>query len=339
MLEIKHLVAEYRGGFVKGLSLTVSEKGIFGVLCAHSEDRTAIAHVICGCADKKSGDVLVNGEAVTRKTLRIRKKIRLVPHEFDIDSMTTPVEYLDFVADALSVASDKKYRQVSEALELLSLDEYSNRPFFSLNNAQRCRLSIAAALIGNPDCIVIDDVFSGVDRKAVADIFELLKMIAKRKTLILLSHKPAEVKELCEQIAIVSDGAIVIEGSIAEIEKKINATRELHISARGETEKIIEAVRDVQSVIDVKVTSTNANKISTLVIEHYPDAFIKDKVFNALGGVNSQMLSFKEVKLPIDDVYYSITSSDVKRMEQSGVQSLGKKGRSLRGGIKYDSGF
>ncbi|MBE6535863.1 MAG: ABC transporter ATP-binding protein [Ruminococcaceae bacterium] len=329
LLEIKDLVAEYRDGFVKGLSLTVSEKGIFGVLCAHSADRTAIAHVICGCADKESGDVLINGEAVTRQALKARKKIRLVPRELNIDGMTTPYEYLDFVADALEVAADKKYRQVSEALELLGLDEDANRPFFSLGKAQRCRLSIAAALIGNPDCIVVDDAFSGLDGKTAADILELLKMLGKRKTLILLSHKPAEIKELCEQMAVVSGGAIAIEGNIAEIEKKINATREMHINARGETDKIIEAIKGVQNVIGVKVTSTSANKVSTLVIEHYPDAFIKDNVFNALNAVNSQMLSYKEVKLTIDDVYYSLTLADVKRMEKTENDSSVRKGKKL----------
>ena len=331
MLEIKDLVAEYRDGFVKGLSLTVSEKGIFGILCAHSADRTAIASVICGCADKESGEVLINGEAVTRKDLKARKKIRLVPHVLEIDGMTTPVEYLDFVADALSVASDKKYRQVSEALELLCLDEDARRPFFLLNTVQRCRLSLAASLIGNPDCIVIDDAFSGVDRKSASDIFELLKMLGKRKTIILLSHKPAEIKELCDQIVIVSGGVIAIEGSIADIEKKINATREMQISAKGETEKIIEAIKGVQNVIDARVTATSANKISTVVIEHYPDAFIKDKIFNALNEVNSQMLSFKEVKLTIDDVYYSITSADVKRMEETKTKTADTKGKSLAG--------
>lgn len=332
MLEIKDLVAECRDGFVKGLSLSVSEKGIFGILCAHSADRSAIAHVICGCADKESGEVLINGEAVTRKNLKARKKIRLVPRELSIDSMTTPVEYLDFVADALGVATDKKYRQVSEALELLCLDEDANRPFFSLNKVERCRLSIAAALIGNPDCIVIDDSFSGIDRKSISDIFELLKMLGKRKILILLSHKPGEIKELCDSIAIVSYGAVAIEGSIAEIERKINATRELHISAKGEADNILEAIKSVQNVIDVKITATNANKISTVVIEHYPDAFMKDKVFNALGGVNSQMLSFKEVKLDIEDVYYSLTAADAKRMENTESGSTvtkSKKGKKL----------
>ena len=315
MLEIKDLVAEYCEGSVSGLSLTVSEKGIFGILCAHSADRTAIAHVICGCADKESGEVLVSGESVTRQALKARKRIRLVPHELNIEGMTTPTEYLDFVADALEVASDKKYRQVSEALELLGLDEDAARPFFMLGKAGRVRLSIASSLIGNPEIIVIDDALSGLDRKSAEDIFELLKMLAKRKTVILLSHKPAEVKELCEQMAIVSGGAVAIEGNILEIEKKINATREMHINARGDTDKIIEAVKSVQNVVDVRVTSTGANKISTLVIEYQPDAFMKDKVFGALNAINSPMLSFKEVKLTLEDVYYSLTSQDVKRME------------------------
>ncbi len=330
MLEIKDLVAEYRDGFIKGLSLTVSEKGIFGILCAHSADRTAIALVICGCADKVSGEVHINGKSVTRKELKTRKKIRLVPQELTLDGMTTPVEHLEFVADALGVDSDKKYRQVSEALELLGLDEDARRPFFSLNKAERCRLSLAAALIGNPECIVIDDAFSGIDQKSSAEIFELLKMLAKIKTLILLSNKPAHVKELCEQVAIVSGGAVVIEGSIAEIEKKINATRELHISAKGETERIIEAIKGVENVIEVKVTSTGTNKVNTLIIEHYPDASMKDKVFNALSGVNSQMLSFKEIKLTIDDVYYSLTSADAKRAEKAAEQSAFTKKKLIR---------
>lgn len=330
MLEIKDLVAEYRDGFIKGLSLTVSEKGIFGVLCAHSSDREAIAHVICGCSDKESGEILINGEPITRQELKARRKIRLVPSNLTLEGMTTPLEHLEFVADALGVVSDKKYRQVSEALELLSLDEDAKRPFFSLNKAEKCRLSLAAALIGNPECIVIDNAFSGVDQKSSAEIFDLLKMLAKRKTVILLSNKPGEVKELCEQVAVVSGGAVVIEGSIAEIEQKINATRELHISAKGETERIIEAIRGVENVIEVKVTSTGTNKVNTLIIEHYPDAAMKDKVFNALNGVNSQMLSFKEIKLTIDDVYYSLTSADVKRAEKAAEQSAVTKKKLIR---------
>ena len=330
MLEIKDLVAEYRDGFIKGLSLTVSEKGIFGILCAHSADRAAIAHVICGCSDKVSGEILINGEPITRQDLKTRRKIRLVPSNLTLEGMTTPLEHLEFVADALGVVSDKKYRQVSEALELLSLDEDARRPFFSLNKAERCRLSLAASLIGNPECIVIDNAFSGVDQKSSAEIFDLLKMLSKRKTVILLSNKPAEVKELCEQVAIVSGGAVVIEGSIAEIEKKINATRELHISAKGETERIIEAIKGVENVIEVKVTSTGTNKVNTLIIEHYPDASMKDKVFNALSGVNSQMLSFKEIKLTIDDVYYSLTSADMKRAEKTAEQSAFTKKKLTR---------
>ncbi len=330
MLEIKSLVAEYRYGFVKGLSLTVNEKGIFGILCADSSDRATIAHVVCGCAEKESGEVLINGEPVTRQELKTRKKIRLVPEDLILEGMTTPVEHLEFVADALGVAADKKYRQVSEALELLGLDEDARRPFFSLNKAERCRLSLAAALIGNPECIVINDAFTAIDRKSAADIFELLKMLAKRKIIILLSHKPAEVKELCERVAIVSGGAVVIEGEIAEIEKKINATRELHISAKGEIDKVVEAIKGVDKVVDVKVSAAGSNKVNTLIIEHYPDTAIKDKVFDALSEVNSQMLSFKEIKLTLDDVYYSLTAADAKRAETLGGQANVKENKAIR---------
>ncbi len=317
VLEIKELtVQREKENILCGLSLNIEEKGIFGILGADALGKTTLAQIICGCRDADSGSVLINGETINREALDNKKRVRLVPTSLVAESTCTAVEYLDFVGDALGVEPDKRYRQMKEALELVGIEDVQNKPFGELGTSARCRLALAASLIGNPECIVLDEPFAGVDPTSLGELYVLLKMLGKIKLLVLLSHKPSEVKALCQNIAVMSGGKIALSGSIAEIEEKINSTHELHITVRGNADNIVDAIKSVAGIVGAKITATEKNDVHSLSVEHYPDDKIKDKLFAALSAINAPMLSFKTVKLTLDDVYYSLTAQDMHRAEK-----------------------
>ena len=256
MIDIKGVE---RAGVLFGVDLCVEGKGIFGVLGANGAQKSALARIITGCEDADAGIVTVGERQMSRKNKAAKRKIRLVPSCLELHGTVTPVEYLDLVGECMGVEPDKRYRQIKEALELVGIEDVQRRGFASLGSSARCRLSLAAALLGNPEYIVLDDPFSLLDGSEQARIYELLDMLGKIKTLVLFSHRTSEVKRLCKDVAILHGGKIALKGNIAEIEQRINATAQTYVTVRGEGDRIVEAIRAIDGVVDARITSQEAN--------------------------------------------------------------------------------
>ncbi len=310
MLEIKELSKSYADvDVLSGVSICFDGKGIYGILGGKDSGKTTLARLICGCEDAQGGEVLLDGERMSRKAKALKKKVRLVPTSLTLDDMMTAVEYLDFVGQTMGVDSNKRYRQIKEALELCGLDEFGSRPFGALAKPQKARLSLAASLIGNPDVIVLD---APLGTSLISELGEVLSMLAKIKTVILFGSRPQDVRELCGSVAILHNGRIAVSGTIEQIEQRLNAERQMFITVRGDRDKVREAVSAVEKVISVKLDKSEANNVCTYAIEHTGDDNIKDKIFSALSAIGAPMLSVRMVKLTLEDVYYSLSSSDTK---------------------------
>lgn len=323
MLKITDVV---RKDALCGLSLKIQDNGIYGVLTADAKARDTLADVICGCENVDSGEVSINGEEMSRKATELKKRVRLVSGHTHADKNTTPVEHMDFIGQALGVDTDKRYRQIKEALDLMAVEDVQNRLFSTLTPAQALRVSIAAALIGNPDLIVLNAPFGGVDEKTLGEIFETVAMLGEIKTVVLLTHKVSHVKALCRDMAILCGGKVVLEGNIREIEDKINSTRELHVCVRGEYQKVSDAIMGVESVVSVKLLTAEKNDVNHIRVEHKPDSKIKDRLFEALSAVDAPMLSVKPIVLTLEDVFYSLTEKDRKSVDGEEISPKKKKG-------------
>ena len=317
MLEITQINKLQNGNqTLSELSFSADGKGVFGILGVDRDAMTVLSELICGCENADKGEIKVNGETMSRASLILKKKVRLIPSVLDADAMETPVEYLDFVGAALGVEPDRRYRQIKEALELTGVENAQNTLFYLLNVSQKVRLAIAASLIGNPDVIVANDPFRCVEGKQLDEIYEIISMLGKMKTVVLMSHTPSEVKRLCKSVAIMCDGRIVLSESIEEIEEKINRTHELHISVRGDFEVVRTAIEQTEGVLDVRLLSSDRNNVNSIAVEYKPDTKMKDKLFEALSAKNAPMLSVKHVSLTLDDVFYSLTDKDKKRIAE-----------------------
>lgn len=328
MLEITEVA---RGNALRGLTLKIQDKGIYGVLTADDGTRDALADLLCGCENAESGEIRINGELMCRRATEPKRRVRVVPKSLNADRSTTPAEHMDFIGQALGVDVDKRYRQIKEATELMAIEDVQNKLCSLLTPIQALRVSIAAALIGNPDVIVLNDPFSDIEERSLGEVFETLRMLGEIKTLVLLSKKASCVKALCRDMAIVCGGTVVLEGNICEIEKKINSTHELHVCVRGEYERVSRAIESVDGVVSVKLIKAEKNDVNRIRVEHKPDRGIKDKLFAALSQIGASMLSLSAVELTLEDVFYSLTRSDreaeeATEREESTAKKKGKRG-------------
>ncbi len=314
------------GKALTDITLEIKEKESHTLLCATVSQRSALVRAMCGVGYSQSGEIKLDGKVLTRTDIQLRQKIRIVPHTLYVDDHMTVEEYLCFTADALGLERDKSYRQISEAIELCFLEDVQRRILKKLTSAQQTRLSLAAALLGNPEYIVLEEPFDGLVGETKNELFDLLSMLAKIKTLVLITKKPSEALRLCESISVIAHGKVMLSGRIEDIEKKINSTHELILSVRGDKELILSVLQNTESVIATKLCKSEANGVHTISVEHIPDTAIRDKLFAALGSINAPMLSYRQVKLTLDDVYYSLTK-DEKDSEFDEKKSMRRRGK------------
>lgn len=314
MLEIKNVKKAYgkETDVLCDVSFSIEDKGIYAVLGDKGEGKTALARIICGCEDADGGEVLLDGEHMSRKNMSLKHKVRLVPTQLALYGTVTPVEHLEFVGGVLGIDPDKKYRQIKEALELVGLDTSQNKPFAALDAFERFALALAASLLGNPDVLVIDDALGGIDAARMDTVRQLIEMLGKIKVIILLTHRPSDVKKMGEHVFLLHNGRIALGGKISDIMAKVNSTSQLYITVRGGSTEVIAAVCSVDTVVEAKITGAQSGGVISVYVEHTPDANIKDKLTSALGGINAPIHTWRAVTLDLEDIFNSFRSRSRK---------------------------
>ena len=199
-----------RHGSILGLSFSVAKGGIHGILSPFGVDASLTLELLSGVRQPASGSLCLDSQTVDFSSSAWKKEIGYVPKNPEFYRELTVYEILDFVGEARGVSSELRLRQIEEALELVGLEGISQRLCARLSAGEKKRLSLAAALLGNPSVLLFDS--------PTAELFGVLRMLGKHKTVILGGGDLSVMRELCEDIVILSDGSLLASGSFDELE-------------------------------------------------------------------------------------------------------------------------
>lgn len=200
-----------RGGIcaADSLSFEIKEKGIYGFLAKSEKELSLLADALAGICELDGGELLYSGESLytdSKTNARIRRKISYAPSELYFDSDLTSFELIDLWGKVKKTDPDKRYRQIKEALELTGLSSKTEVLFEELTLSEKKRLTLACALVGNPDFIILCDPVRYLDSKQASEIKKLLLKLGGIKTVIILSTDPALIEAVCNTVAIIHEG-------------------------------------------------------------------------------------------------------------------------------------
>ena len=212
---------------LKDVSFSVACGGIHGVLGAKGAKKTRLLDVLAGCEEVDAGCVEISGEKMTLENKALRKKIGYVPARPSFYSDMTAFELLNFIGGTRGVSADKRYRQIEESIDLLGLDEVQNRLIGSLSSEQKKRLSFAASLLGNTELVLLDEPLFGVPEEAHGEIIALIRLLGKHKTVLVASRSYSLIKELCEDVILLSDGMVLAQDTLPHLDESTRATKNL----------------------------------------------------------------------------------------------------------------
>lgn len=224
-LEIQNLQKVYNGFHaVDGLSISVPQGVFFGFLGPNGAGKTTTIKMLMGLAQPNAGTIRVLGFSMPEQSLEIRKRIGLVPDDTLLFDYLTGAEYLEFVARLYSLPRALARERANELLELFQLHENRRKLIGEYSKGMRKRVAMAAALIHQPRLFLMDEPFEGVDAvgaRLMKDI--LLEQVRHGATVFLTSHVLEVVERLCDEVAIINRGKIVVQGTMSELRRQATA--------------------------------------------------------------------------------------------------------------------
>lgn len=191
---------------VDNISFQAKDGEIIGFLGPNGAGKTTTMRLLLGYLQPTKGKVLVDGDSPIDKRLEVLRKIGYLPENNPLYPEMKVREYLEFVA---AVKKEKNWDKIVDEVGLTS---ELNKKIEELSRGYRQRVGLAAALSGNPKILILDEPTSGLDPLEQEKIKELIKKLAKKKTIIFSTHILSEVEDVATRLVIINQGKIVYDG-------------------------------------------------------------------------------------------------------------------------------
>lgn len=205
---------------VAGIDLAVRPGQCFGLLGPNGAGKTTTLRMVLGQTLPSGGALEVLGEPMPARRRAIRRRLGVVPQIDNLDPDFTVVENLYVYASYFGMGRQHLEARVGELLDLVALTERASSPINALSGGMKRRLSIARALVNDPELLVLDEPTTGLDPQVRHLIWSRLRELKRRgKTLVLSTHYMEEAERLCDELVVLDGGVIVSQGAPAALIK------------------------------------------------------------------------------------------------------------------------
>ena len=201
------------------VSLSIKQGELFGLLGVNGAGKTTLIKILCGLTRKTSGTITINNFNLDKEIDKIKEIIDISPQETSVANNLTVKENLDFFAN---IYNNNDVKTINEIIDIFNLNEVLNQRAKTLSGGYKRRLSIAIALISKPKILFLDEPTLGLDVFARRELWNIIKKLQKNITIILTSHYLEEIENLCDRVAILSNGKLLKTGTIEEIKQITN---------------------------------------------------------------------------------------------------------------------
>jgi ABC-2 type transport system ATP-binding protein len=231
MLEVNDLTKSYgKLVAVKGITFRADAGKTIGLLGPNGAGKTTTVSIIAGLLSPDSGEVLIEGKRVKSDTDPVKLKVGLVPQDMALYDQLSARDNLTFFAALYSISGTKAKQAIDAALNLVGLSDRASDKVKAFSGGMKRRLNLAAALLHDPQILLLDEPTVGVDpqsRNAIFDNLESLKKLGK--TLIYTTHYMEEAERLCDRIVIIDHGKVIADDTLQGLHKLLPITNVLAI--------------------------------------------------------------------------------------------------------------
>ena len=219
MLKINHFSKTYGDKkAVDDLTLHIHAGEVYGFIGHNGAGKTTTLKSVAGILQFDGGEILVDGVSIKADPLACKKKMAYIPDNPDLYDFMTGIQYLNFVADIFGVPTQERTQRINQLAEAFELTASLNQSIGSYSHGMKQKLAIISAWLHQPELILMDEPFVGLDPKASHILKEMMRDVCGRGGAIFFSTHVLEVAEkLCDKVAIIKGGRLVRSGTMEDV--------------------------------------------------------------------------------------------------------------------------
>ena len=220
MIEIKNVSKTYKGKkkVLKNISFKIEGGEIFAFIGHNGAGKTTMIKCIMGILDFEEGDILVDNKSIKEEPLECKRIMAYVADNPDLYENMKAIDFINFICDMYEVSEDIRRENTLKYAKIFEIEDKLNDDISSFSHGMKQKIALIAALAHNPKVLIMDEPFVGLDPKAVYDMKEIMRNMAKDgKTIFFSTHILDVAEKLCDRVAIIKDGTIVKVGKMKDI--------------------------------------------------------------------------------------------------------------------------
>ena len=210
---------------VDRLDLTIPQGELFSLLGVNGAGKTTTIKMLCCLTRPTAGDAFLNGSSILTDPAGVKARIGVSPQETAVAPNLTVQENLELMCGVHGFTREKQMQKVRQSAEELGLEDILKRKAGKLSGGWQRRLSIAMALIGEPEILFLDEPTLGLDVLARSDLWEVIRALKGKITIILTTHYMEEAEALSDEIGIMKDGRLLARGTAQALKKRAGMER------------------------------------------------------------------------------------------------------------------
>ncbi len=313
MIEVKNLVKKYGDHVaVDNLSFHIASGQIWGFLGPNGAGKSTTMNIMTGYIAATEGEVKIGGFDIYEEPEAAKGVIGYLPELPPVYMDMTPEEYLKFVAELKGILKKERKTAVEEAIEKTQIGSMQKRLIRNLSKGYRQRVGLAQAILGNPKVIILDEPTVGLDPKQIMEIRDLIRALAKDRTVILSTHILAEVSAICDHVLIIDKGKLVACDTTENLSNGKKKTVLIDVTVKADEAKARAVLDTIDGIARYEISRKEEGEL-LLTIESKEDEKIREKISYELAVGGCPMLSMGVRQQSLEDIFLRLTEEEKER--------------------------
>jgi ABC-2 type transport system ATP-binding protein len=295
---------------VEDVSFSIEEGEIFGLLGPNGAGKTTTIRMLSGLTVPDGGQAVVDGCDVVQDPVGAKLRLGVVPESSNLYMELSATENLIYMAQLYGMPKAQWRQRAEDLLRQFGLYERRKSRFQGFSRGMKRRMTIAAALVHRPRIVFLDEPTTGLDIMSARGLRKLIRELKKSGvTVLLTTHLIPEAEELCDRIAIIVKGKILLIDTISGIRQRVKETEILDISISPFSESIIDQIKEISGIEKAATVDPHLRLYGNDILKQLP-AITR---FLAKGRIN--ILSIQSMNPSLEDAFVNLTGVEAEVMK------------------------
>jgi ABC-2 type transport system ATP-binding protein len=294
------------------VTLKIEPGCVLGLLGHNGAGKTTLLRLILGLHRPSAGWAKVFDQNMGPNAASLRCRIGYIPTNPQFPRGMTPISYLDYMARLFGLPADVRKPRLASLIRAVDLLNVSGDPVDGFSNGMTARLAVATSLINEPDLLIWDEPTHGLDPEARRSMLELIKTLARDKTLIVSSHNLSDIDEVCNHAAVLSRGHMIYFGSLQDLKGRMRKNH-YELDLEGDQKAIAKAMQTIKGLSEFKAVTLRQRRLELRLAEEASNASALANVFMTLADNKVTLISIRSVGQQTEQAFLDLVEKEEAR--------------------------